>query len=643
MRKVLFFGLFSGILTSLLIYFLYATELHDRLEYLLFDLRSVLKPQIVKNSMVATVEISDQELSYFTTEESQNLPMYAVLEILEAVKASSPRAVAFLLPHQDFNYESEELLPLVHFIRKHKNVYLGIFDYHHLEPSKLKLPQVLQPIALRVAGAGTLRPYRQGVIRKAPLMSYLGEELVPQLSTLLSRRYGPPHIYDYREDTIHAELDDYRERLRGTQNNYEGTPPPGVLINYWKKESFSNVSAKDLVIHKKSEELKDKIVLIGYTAFRRKDINFQEGTLVNTPWEGENNSEVHGSSLLSVTASILENLVSGTWIVKAKLPYIILQTLVYSVLSFAIWMMSPAFAVFLFVLAFTLLFYLHAFLMSYFNTLIPLADTLFFSIIAAIAGAFWKTQQDDRIRALRESKMQTQDRLALVQGRFLNRFAFELFDMNERIEKILRPHMTAFAHKETLYRTFQKAVLSSSELKDYLSGIKHYSLLNQRKHEEIWKKRVFLKTLISRILNQFEALIQEKSILIFIDQEGCDELWTDEILLEPILFNLISNAIKYSPKGSKIFIRTKKYKRKFLSIDVQDYGKGIPKDVHERIFEKFYRVPDDDSHRVKGNGLGLYLVQYFCERIDVKLRFWSELGKGSKFTLIVEKYRNKES
>lgn len=642
MRKTLLFILFSSILTSLLIYFLYFTELHDRLEYFLFDIRTTLKPQILEDTRVVTVSIGDKDLSYFTTEEHDTLPINALLEILEAISASEAEAIAVLLPHQDFDYDHKSLEPLAHWIHNHKNAYLGIFDYHQLEPSKIQIPAQFKAVSLQVAGAGTLRRYRQGVVRKAPLLSYLDEDLVPQITTLLARRYGSPSKHSLLERTIHAELQDYRDRLRETRNNYEDTEPPGVFINYWKPETFPNISAQELVSIKKSDKLKNKIVLLGYTAFRRREINFQEGTYVNTPWEGENNSEVHGTPLLYVTASILDNLLTGSWLQKSSIIWTIGQTVSYSILSFAIWHMAPSFAVFLFLLAFAFLFFFHGLLFSYANTLIPLADTLIFSIFAAIIGAFWKAQQDARKRALRENHVRMQSELALVQGRFLNRFAFELFDLNQQIEKVLTPHLHAFAKNSTLQNTFLKAIASSAELNEYLSGIKHYSLLTQKRQEEVKKKRVVLKSLFKRILSQFESLIEEKKLRIIIDQEIFCDVWSDEVLLEPIIFNLISNAIKYSPQNSEIHIRISPHRSKSVAIHVRDQGCGIPKEYHERIFEKFYRVQDDNSHRVKGNGLGLYLVRYFGEKIGTKITFWSEVGLGSQFSLYVEKFRAKD-
>lgn len=631
------FMLFSGIFISLVLYIFYSTELKQRLEFILFDIRTQIKPQILSQARVAVVTVQDQDLEFLSKEKLSAQSTEIFLSVLEAVEASSPEAIALLLPHQDFDYESPHLLPLVHWVQEHPNTYLGIFDYNQIEPSKLHLPENFRPISLRVGGTGTLRHYRQGVIRKAPLLSYVGENLAPQLTTLLARKYGLNSQKEKLEKTIHDEITDYHDRLIGTLYNYEETDPPGILINYWSPNSFISIPAQELVQAKKEPKLRNKIVLIGYTSFRRRDINFRDGTLVNTPWEGENNPEDRGTPLVFVTASLLENLLSGTWLENSSKIYEIGQTLLYVVLSVAIWRLAPtALALVLYLLIFGLLFYIHGLLFSFAHLAIPMANTLIFSILATIISTFWKAQRDHEKHTLRECSMRTQKELSQVQGRFLNRFAFELFDMNQKISQLLEPHQAAFANHNTLSKTFQKALASCSELKEYLMGIKHYSLLTQNSVSVVNKKNFPLEPLLQRILSQFEAHIEEKKIRILIENKGIHSVWSDEVLLEPILFNLISNAIKYSPNGGLVTIQVSQ-KRRQIAIDVQDEGCGIAKEYHSLIFEKFFRVRDDHSYRVKGNGLGLYLCHYFAERIGAKIQVESEPNLGSKFSLLLER------
>jgi signal transduction histidine kinase len=107
----------------------------------------------------------------------------------------------------------------------------------------------------------------------------------------------------------------------------------------------------------------------------------------------------------------------------------------------------------------------------------------------------------------------------------------------------------------------------------------------------------------------------------------------DPTLLEQILFNLVSNAIKYSPKGGTVAIDISRDDAGQVCVAVTDRGPGIPQEFHERIFEKFYRVKDDHVYKVKGHGLGLYLSRFFADRMNALILVKSAPGQGSTFTL----------
>jgi signal transduction histidine kinase len=106
----------------------------------------------------------------------------------------------------------------------------------------------------------------------------------------------------------------------------------------------------------------------------------------------------------------------------------------------------------------------------------------------------------------------------------------------------------------------------------------------------------------------------------------------DQNLIIRVLSNLIENAIKYSGEGSSVFVKTWD-DEKWVYIEIQDNGVGIPPGDIENIFEKFYRVKNDASHSIKGTGLGLYLVKYFVELHGGTIEVSSELGQGTKFQI----------
>jgi len=104
--------------------------------------------------------------------------------------------------------------------------------------------------------------------------------------------------------------------------------------------------------------------------------------------------------------------------------------------------------------------------------------------------------------------------------------------------------------------------------------------------------------------------------------------------IKQALSNLISNAIKYSGEKKKLIIRLIK-KETTASIEVEDFGIGIPEDKLDRIFEKFYRVNSNENETTSGTGLGLTVTKDIIEAQNGKLLVQSTLGKGSKFTIVL--------
>jgi len=100
-----------------------------------------------------------------------------------------------------------------------------------------------------------------------------------------------------------------------------------------------------------------------------------------------------------------------------------------------------------------------------------------------------------------------------------------------------------------------------------------------------------------------------------------------------VLINLISNAIRYSKVGSTVSIRIENKKEK-IYLSVKDRGQGILPEYRDKIFRRYFRVPD--SHK-KGTGLGLAISKEFIEALGGKIVVESTYGKGSIFTLILDK------
>ncbi len=108
----------------------------------------------------------------------------------------------------------------------------------------------------------------------------------------------------------------------------------------------------------------------------------------------------------------------------------------------------------------------------------------------------------------------------------------------------------------------------------------------------------------------------------------------DKVHLSNVIYNLLDNANKYSPRKPQILVSTADADAG-IYISINDKGMGISKANQKRIFEKLYRVPTGDVHNVKGFGLGLSYVKFIVEKHGGSIQVESEPGKGSTFTLFL--------
>jgi two-component system sensor histidine kinase SenX3 len=105
--------------------------------------------------------------------------------------------------------------------------------------------------------------------------------------------------------------------------------------------------------------------------------------------------------------------------------------------------------------------------------------------------------------------------------------------------------------------------------------------------------------------------------------------------LRTAVSNLLDNAVKYSTSGVDIFVRLETPDEKHVTLSVQDHGVGIPAGELKRIFRRFYRVPSRALNRVKGTGLGLFIVRAIASKHGGRVFAQSE-GEGRGTTVFLE-------
>jgi len=108
-------------------------------------------------------------------------------------------------------------------------------------------------------------------------------------------------------------------------------------------------------------------------------------------------------------------------------------------------------------------------------------------------------------------------------------------------------------------------------------------------------------------------------------------VYSDNILLENILRNLLSNAIRYTDKGGVLFSCRQRSNQ--VWIEIWDTGIGISETEQEQVFDEFYQINNAERDRQQGLGLGLAIVQKQAQLLDHELSLISHIGKGSRFRL----------
>ncbi len=139
---------------------------------------------------------------------------------------------------------------------------------------------------------------------------------------------------------------------------------------------------------------------------------------------------------------------------------------------------------------------------------------------------------------------------------------------------------------------------------------------------------------VERVVNPLQHQAEQKNITLSVEvpKDLPDTVQADSALLQQSIYNLVENAVKYTPAGGRITFSLRST-ADALIFRVADSGIGIPSDDIPRLFEKFYRSSQRDARAQQGTGLGLAIVHSIAERHSGRVWVESEVGKGSIFYL----------
>jgi two-component system, OmpR family, phosphate regulon sensor histidine kinase PhoR len=155
----------------------------------------------------------------------------------------------------------------------------------------------------------------------------------------------------------------------------------------------------------------------------------------------------------------------------------------------------------------------------------------------------------------------------------------------------------------------------------------------------IQKESVDLQKVTAQILDSMRLIFEKRQAQVVFNPEGESFLIAGENAhITNVIYNLLDNALKYSPAQPVIDITLKEASSEVI-LSVKDAGLGIADEYRKKIFEKFFRVPTGDIHNIKGYGLGLSYVAGVVKAHNGSIDVQSESGKGSTFIIHWPKHR----
>ena len=150
------------------------------------------------------------------------------------------------------------------------------------------------------------------------------------------------------------------------------------------------------------------------------------------------------------------------------------------------------------------------------------------------------------------------------------------------------------------------------------------------------KQTTDINLLLSRAINMMKPLADEKTIYLVCNLAEVPEISVDSMRINQVIYNLLSNAIRYTPDNGKVEAVTavvQEGNKAYVAISIRDNGQGISAEDLPHIFKHFYRADLARDRKNRGSGIGLAIVNQLVELHGGKVEVKSELGTGSELTV----------
>ncbi|MBV8731076.1 MAG: CHASE2 domain-containing protein [Acidobacteriia bacterium] len=449
------------------------------------------------------------------------------------------------------------------------------------------------------------KPDEDAVTRKIPLDEHVGREqrwAIAFEAFRLSRGGGVP-----LESPSDVEV-------AGTVIPLERTGAGRLLrIRYLPPGAMPRVSMRGLLAHpQRAREFAGKVVFVGVTAPEMGDRLF-------TPYSNTSGIEIHAAAFETIAHRLFLTDVPISWPPLFSLVFIAAQGFVFAFLPG--WKAYAAGAAVLAVALVTpYLFFEH-------QRVFPFAMPASSATLGFVAAAGWQTLMVRR--NLR--------RVEAERTRYQQAMHFVTHEMRTPLSSIQGSSELISRYALSEQKQKQLAQLINSESRRLARMIEIFLNVERLSAGQMELKRedVAVSEMIATCVERARALAERKHIALELEPVAADlRLTGDRELLEHACYNLLTNAVKYSPQRTRVTISTSK-RNEQIRLAVKDQGIGMDRKEVKKIFQKFYRTRKAEESGEAGTGIGLSIVRQIVEQHGGKIEVTSKPGVGSCFTLVL--------
>ncbi len=198
-----------------------------------------------------------------------------------------------------------------------------------------------------------------------------------------------------------------------------------------------------------------------------------------------------------------------------------------------------------------------------------------------------------------------------------------------RIQGLTETMLRRFAAGSPERKSSEQILNATEELNHFITSILELNRIESNRFSLRLQSRD-INSVIEAAARSLEPDALRRKIRIDLQLDPLFPIVIDPELIDKVLKNLIDNALKYSPEGTRVTIRSREIGNT-VQVSVRDHGIGMNPEEQSQLFTRFFRAKNDQTTRITGTGLGLYLSRYFVEAHGGQLSVSSDPGQGSEF------------